>query len=136
MDQREEVRDVRYKKFFLLLILICLSSPTIALAESYVNEVDIGIGFQIEQPAPNPTPMPSEPIRDEPVPVDNVLPATIGETRYQSQSNQPQATSRGTLPKTGEQRQVKLLQFLGLSCLISCFWLFLFTRLREEDEHE
>lgn len=116
--------------FVWLTILLGLFFPMTTSAQTQVKETSVGIGFRTEQP----TPVPAEPIPSEPIPVNNVLPATIGQTRYYTQSDQPQTASKGTLPKTGEQRQVAFLQFIGLGCIASCFWLFLFTRLREEEK--
>lgn len=96
--------------------------PTTVFGEEVQSkETNIGIGFQAEQPAPDdPTPY-------EPETVNNVLPLTLGKQGYQAQG-------KGTLPQTGEQQNGRLLQLLGLSCLISCFWLFLFIRLRGHEQ--
>nr|WP_242703855.1 cell wall protein [Enterococcus sp. 669A] len=114
--------------------MLSLFFPTPVMAEEHSSkETKVGIGFIEETNPPGPTPV--DPAPYEPSPSNNVLPLTLGQTRYQTQPNQAQATSRGTLPKTGEQRQVVLLQGIGLACIACCFWLFLFTRLREEEEN-
>lgn len=114
-----------------LLLLFHLLFPISACAEEVAsNEFRVNIGFQ-EEPSPS-MPIPVEPAPSEPAPVNNVLPLTLGQTKYQA--DQPQAASRGTLPKTGEQRQAVFLRIIGLGCIASCFWLFLFTRLREEEK--
>ncbi|EOH94186.1 LPXTG cell wall anchor domain-containing protein [Enterococcus pallens] len=118
--------------FVWLTIILGLSFPITTSAQTQEKGTNVGIGFRTEQPKPTPTPV--QPLPSEPVPINNVLPATIGQTRYYTQSDQPQTASKGTLPKTGEQRQVVFLQFIGLGCVASCFWLFLFTRLREEEQ--
>lgn len=128
------MRDVKGKKLLLVVTISCVFFPTSVFGEEInAKETGIGIGFREEQPAPSPapSPMPDDP---DPTPINNVLPAALGQTRYQTQTTQQPAASQGTLPKTGEQRQVLFLQALGLACLTSCFWLFLFTRLREEEK--
>nr|WP_242703939.1 LPXTG cell wall anchor domain-containing protein [Enterococcus sp. 669A] len=122
------------------MTISCALFPTSVFGEDIESkETSVGIGFRDEQPAPSPdpspTPNPNDPAPYEPVPIDNVLPVTLGQTRYQTQPDQSQAASRGTLPKTGEQRQTVFLRAIGLACIASCFWLFLFTRLREEEEN-
>ncbi|EOH93008.1 LPXTG cell wall anchor domain-containing protein [Enterococcus pallens] len=116
---------MKQRTLVLLIAIFCVFFPTSVFGEELQKqETGVGIGFQTEQPAPaDPTPY-------EPEPVNNVLPLTLGKQGYQAQG-------KGTLPQTGEQQNGRFLQLLGLSCLISCFWLFLFIRLREhEQDHE
>ena len=139
MVRREKVRNVKRKKLPLLVTISCVCFPTSVFGEEMqTKETGIGIGFRDEQPAPNPdptpVPIPDDPMPYDPAPIDNVLPIALGQTRYQAQAKQLPATSQGTLPKTGEQQQVVFLRVLGLACIASCFWLFLFTRLREEEQ--
>ena len=120
------MRDVKYKKWVLLLTISSMFFPSTAFGEErQTNDTNVGIGFREEQPAP------ADP--STPTPINDVLPLTMGKN-YQTQADQPRYTSKGTLPQTGSQRQVVWLQFLGLGCIASCFWLFLFTRLREEEK--
>lgn len=127
MAGREEVRNVKYKKWIAIVAISSMFLPTAAFGEEVQsNETSVGIGFRTEQPSPiDPTPT-------DPEPINNVLPLTLGKDGYWTQ-----ASGKGTLPQTGEKRQGWFLQLLGLSCLISCFWLFLFVRLKEnEQEYE
>lgn len=122
------------KKLLFIVTISCVFFPTSVFGEEMSSkETGIGIGFREEQPAPSPapSPMPDDP---DPTPINNVLPPALGQTKYQTQTTQLPAASQGTLPKTGEQRQVVFLRTLGLVYLISWFWLFLFTRLREEEK--
>lgn len=126
------MRDVRRKIWLIACILVGCFWSTASFAE--VKETPIGIGFSEEQPTPQPND-PSEPIDPSPNPApedppsgNTILPVTM--------SKVPAVTSWGTLPQTGEQRQARLLQVIGMSCVIGCFWLFLFIRLKEEDANE
>ena len=120
------------KRILLLVTIFCVFFPSSAFGEErQVSETSVGIGFVEESPGP----IPEEPTPNDPAPIDNVLPTTLNQTGYRAQDNQPKDVIRGTLPKTGEQRQKVLLQIIGLGCVVSCFWLFLFTRLREEEDY-
>ena len=120
---------MKRKKLLVLVTISCVFFPASVFGEEIQNqETGIGIGFRDEQPVP------IDPIPYDPAPIDNVVPVPLGQTRYQSQAKQLPATSQGTLPKTGEQRQTVLLRTIGLTCIASCFWLFLFTRLREGEQ--
>ncbi|MGG5329579.1 LPXTG cell wall anchor domain-containing protein [Enterococcus sp. AZ163] len=118
--------------FVWFTILLGLSFPSTTSAQTQEKATSVGIGFRTEQPKPTPTR--TDPKPSDPAPINNVLPTTLGQTRYYTQSDQPQTASKGTLPKTGEQRQAVFLRLIGLGCITSCFWLFLFTRLREEEQ--
>lgn len=111
------MRDVPRKKGLLLLIVLSLFLPMVSYAQEEATQV--GIGFsQVEPPGKSsPTTV---------TPVNNVLPAT-STTRMAD-------TSKGALPKTGEAQSLRL-RFVGLLCLIVCYWLFLFLRMNEEEEH-
>ena len=128
---------MKRKKLLVLVTISCVFFPASVFGEEIQNkETSVGIGFRDEQPAPtpDPTPTPVDPSPYDPAPIDNVVPVPLGQTRYQTQAKQLPATSQGTLPKTGEQRQTVFLRTIGLACIVSCFWLFLFTRLREEEQ--
>lgn len=107
------------KRGVLILLLISLFLPTLSYAQEKTTPV--GISFsEVDTPR---QPSPS----DRVTPVNNVLPTT---TAFQA------ATPRykGALPQTGEFHSVRL-RFIGLLCLIVCYWLFLFLRMNEEEEH-
>lgn len=124
MAGREEVRNVKHKKWIAIVAISSMFFPTAAFGEEVQsNETSVGIGFRTEQPAP------ADPTPHEPEPINNVLPLTLGKQGYQAQG-------KGTLPQTGEKEQSLFLQMLGLSCLISCFWLFLFFRLKENEQDD
>lgn len=133
------MRDVKRKKWLVLFSIIAFFSPLSAFGEE--TEDQIGIGFQEEQPVDPKDPVdPKEPVDPSPmpyyeeprwVPFNNVLPYTLGSAR-----NYYARESRNSLPKTGELRQTGM-QWLGFFCVACSFWLFLFTRLKEEaDEQE
>ncbi|MGL9749182.1 LPXTG cell wall anchor domain-containing protein [Enterococcus sp. DIV0170] len=103
------------KKIIFLLCLIIVSSFPISAqgAEAYFP---VGIGFAKES------------VKREADPPINVP----TETRYIASGN----TFRSRrLPQTGDSH-THGVQFLGLLCLCSCFWGFLVTQLREEEENE
>lgn len=119
--EREEVRDVHQKRRVLILLVIGLFLPSAAFAAERTSE--IGIGFsEIQTPS-----QPSPP--DEAVPRENVLPMTA--TRSGENGSTP--TKRGVLPQTGE-NQASILRLVGIVCLMVCYWLFLFLRIKEEEE--
>lgn len=107
-------RDNMKKKIFLLCLIVVTFIPIpMQGAEFYYP---IGIGFS------------NQSVKREPDPPVNVP----TETKYIALDTYPR---RKRLPKTGED-QTHGVQFLGLLCLSLCFWGFLFTRLRKEEEHE
>ena len=124
------MRDVKSKRILLIFTLLCIFFPTSAFGEEQTKVTGVGIGFSEGQPGPQP----DNPTPNEPQPIDNVLPSALGQKSYYSQDTQLKDTFRGTLPKTGEQQKL-LVQLIGVVCVASCFWLFLYTRLREEEEH-
>jgi len=143
------VRDVKRKKWLLLFSLLAVFSPLSVFGEERDDQV--GISFKAEQPVDpkepteptepkepaepkDPTPYDPDPSpSDEPrwiTPFNNVLPLTLGSARnYYAQE------SHKNLPKTGELHQAGM-QWTGFLCVACSFWLFLFTRLREEDDNE
>lgn len=107
------------KKGVLILALLCFFLPTFSYAQEEATQV--GIGFSQAEPPGKSSPTTV-------TPVNNVLPAT-STTRMAD-------TGKRTLPQTGEAQSMRL-QFVGLLCLIVCYWLFLlvqFKKGRESDE--
>ena len=129
---------MKRKKWLVLFSVLALFSPLSAFGEE--TEDQIGIGFQEEQPVDPKDPVdPKEPIDPTPmpyyeeprwVPFNNVLPYTLGSAR-----NYYARESRNSLPKTGELRHTGM-QWLGFFCVACSFWLFLFTRLKEEEDDD
>lgn len=118
---------MKRKKWLILLATVALFSPLSAFAEETVDS--IGIGFKEEQPSesdPKYVPMASENSKGNKI--NNVIPSTLG-----SEKNGYVPT--GSLPKTGEVLQTEM-RFTGFLCVACSFWLFLFTRLREEEDDE
>lgn len=125
---------MKQKKWVLFVVLLALFSPLSVSGEEQQQEDNVGIGFKDEQPAdPDDPKVPADPepipVPKDPTPINNVLPLTSG-----SGKDYPSARS-GALPKTGEVRHAGM-QWMGLLCISSSFWLFLFTRLREEEDDE
>lgn len=141
---RKEVRDVKRKKWLILLAAIALFSPLSAFAAD--TDDSIGIGFKEEQPTePDPKePDPKDPTPKDPEPIyvpiatgdskgntiiiNNVIPLTLGSEKNRS-------VRAKSFPKTGEVLQTEM-RFTGFLCVACSFWLFLFTRLREEEDDE
>ena len=106
---------MKRKKWLLFVLIIALFFPTVGNAQEEATQV--GIGFS-ELGAPK-----------EPVPpTNNVLPLTS--TAQGVDKVFPAST--GTLPKTGEQLSYRL-RGVGIFCLMICFWLFLFFKMKEEE---
>lgn len=103
------------KGFFLLVMVVSLLLP-ISTNASENQEVDIGIGFAESQPVPKEIPF---------IPEENVLPLTSGYKTYPSRY--------GALPKTG-MIQTNWANRLGVLCLVVCFWLFLFFRIKDDED--
>lgn len=109
------MRSVKHKKGFFLLVIVSLFLPISAYASE--NQTgDIGIGFAGNQPAPKEVPF---------LPEENVLPLTSGYKSY--------PTRYGTLPKTG-MIHTNWANRLGVLCLAVCFWLFLFFRIKDDED--
>lgn len=105
----------------LIVLLVSLFLPTITFAQEKSTEV--GIGFSEVDTSKQPSPS------DIVTPINNILPATST-----AQAAKPfSLTSQGTLPKTGEDQSSKL-RFIGVLCLMACYWLFLFSRMKGEEE--
>lgn len=109
------------KKGVLILALLCFFLPTFSYAQEEATQV--GIGFRSLE-----TPKKSFP-SDRVTPMANVLPSTSTARN----ANTPSSASRETLPKTGE-RQSSWLRFIGVICLTVCYWIFLFLKMKEEEE--
>lgn len=134
---------MKQKKWLILFSIVALFYPLSAFGEE--REDQVGISFKEEQPVDPKEPVePKEPIDPAPkdpdplpyyeeprwvTPFNNVLPYTLGSAR-----NYYARESR-SLPKTGENRQTGM-QWTGFLCVACSFWLFLFTRLKEEEEDE
>lgn len=129
---------MKRKKWLVLFSVIALFSPLSVFGEELDDQV--GISFEAEQPVdpkdptdPTDPKLPNEPDPDPktPAPLVDVPPLTLGSAKNYFL----QVSSRKSLPKTGETRQAGM-QWAGLICVASSFWLFLFTRLKEEEDNE
>lgn len=130
---------MKRKKWLVLFLVIALFSPLSVFGEERDDQV--GISFKAEQPIdpkdpddpkdPSDPSVPQEPNPDPKTPafIFDVPPLTLGSAKNYSL----QASSRKGLPKTGEIRQAGM-QWLGIGCVACSFWLFLFTRLKEEED--
>lgn len=118
----EGLKRIKGIKTIILLGLLLLLNVPQATSAADIGTGEVGIGFasKTQQPA------------DTTAPIDNVLPLTSTKA---GASEQLQTTQVKRLPQTGDQTAQRLHR-LGLLCLISVFWLFLFHQLREEDAHE
>lgn len=117
MEGGNEVKQL--KKYLLLTLFLFLCSSTTAFGTT-VDQADteVGIGFTA---SPTMGKDPAKPM--------NVLPSTSTQSRDYS-------ASAKRFPNTGEKRQTRFYQVIGLLCLMGCFWLFLGKQLKEEDAHE
>lgn len=116
MAKKGRVRDVKGRKNFILAI-VCVSFAFPMQSLAVESQDEIGIGFSQTVPQPNPTPINKV----------NVIPLTSSYKKTQPLT--------AVLPKTGEQLN-RNFQLLGICCLLSSFWLFLFLRLKKEEEYE
>lgn len=111
--------DMASKKKWLIVAMmtsLSLSFPIQSLANDQAN-TSVGIGFS-NQATPTPTP-------DPPTQKNNIIPMT-------SSSYTPR---RGRLPQTGGLFN-HYLQLMGIGFILLSFWLFLFLRLKKEEDAE
>ena len=129
---------MKRKTILVFFSSIVLLFPFSASAE---EQDRVGIGFKAAQTEISETEESSDlvdlEIKEESVSskkplnsVMNVLPLTLG-----SKKNCSMGTNKRALPKTGEAIQLSL-RMVGLLCISCSFWLFLFTRLKEEENNE
>lgn len=115
------MRDVAKIKGLLLVLVLSLFLPTMGYAQE--EETQVGIGFSQAEPPGRSS--------QSPAPANNVLPLTS--TTQGADKVFPART--GTLPKTGD-NQTNRLRIVGLICLMICYWLFLFFRMKEEEPND
>lgn len=111
----------RRRKGVLIVLLISIFLPTATFAQEKPTEV--GIGFSEIDTSKQSSPS------DIVTPINNVLPTTS--TVRTADTFSP--ASHGALPRTGE-GQSSILRFVGMLCLMACYWLFLFLRMKGEEE--
>lgn len=109
---------MKHKKWVFFLLLLCFLLPVTTQAAEE-QDIEIGIGFKEAQPLPKEIPA---------TPKENVLPLTSGDRIYQARRIR-------ALPKTG-MIQTSWINVIGIFCLAVWFWLFLFFRIREDNDSQ
>ena len=106
---------MKRKKWLLLFSLLAVFSPLSVFGEERDDQV--GISFKAEQP------------------VDPKEPTEPTEPKEPAEPKDPTPYDPDPSP-SDEPRWITPLQGTGFLCVACSFWLFLFTRLREEDDNE
>ncbi|OTO14656.1 hypothetical protein [Enterococcus hulanensis] len=112
---------MRKMKYVVLIIATSLSFCIPAFASDQTSSINIRISEADNNKTPESFIQKEKPM--------NVLPLTSGRDIVAS-------SSRKRLPQTGDQTGMGLLESLGMLCLVIYFWLYVFFRLRLEDEND